>query len=107
MSRLSRIPLPYLRGGITIREHDTVYPDAPGCTTGFVYRDEGRCTVQCAVCLRTATARDPLTLVILGHWNFAPDNDDEYHTYRHTTYRRCPDCRAKKRHPSTTGRATR
>ena len=78
-------------------------PTVPGKVAGIVeYIDGGHATVQCSVCHNVNTA-DPgpggtpaiFKLVVIDRWNFAPDEG----VSGHTTYRRCPDCRAARLHP--------
>ena len=61
---LFTIPIPQKRCDVTVESHTQAYPTVPGCTSGIVeHIDDGRTTVQCAVCLRTATGQrvsDPI-----------------------------------------------
>lgn len=61
MSTRTDFPFPARRGQVIIREHGAVLPTVPGMATGIVddrSPDVG-VTVQCAVCLRTATGAAP------------------------------------------------
>ena len=81
--------------GLTIEHYDHPLPGS-GDGPGVVEYTKGKSiTVQCSVCLRTATARDPHKVVVIEAWNFAPDADKG----GYTLYRRCPDCRDARKHP--------
>lgn len=103
VATLAAIPLPEKRCEVTIRSHTQAYPTAPGCVSGIVEHVArgGRTTVQCAVCLRTATGHRVADPIIHAGWNHT---SDDYDTLRGplsqpTPYKRCPDCRAARRHP--------
>lgn len=96
---LAGIPLPDGGTDITIREHDRAYPTIPGKVSGIVYVDGRVTTVQCAVCLRTATGHKPFWPIVNRRWNHAPDDEG---TRAPTPYKRCPDCRAAGLHPEPT-----
>ncbi|WP_152353287.1 hypothetical protein [Brachybacterium subflavum] len=102
MSALARIPLPFKRFDLTVREHSEQFPVSPTWAPGIVHVEiDGhrlitRMTVQCSVCLRTATGRSATACVILGGWDFHPDPGE----LGHTNHRRCPDCRSASRHPA-------
>ena len=100
---LSTIPLPEGRTAVTVVSHTRVYPTVPGCVTGVVHVGEtdprtrqAPHTVQCSVCLRTATGASAAAPIIHAGWNFTPDEGER----GATDYRRCPDCRAARRHPA-------
>lgn len=101
-SRFADIPLPDRRTDVTIREQSRLWPNHPGYTTGVVHADEsGRTTVQCAVCLRTATGSYPGAPIIHAGWNFTSDTapGEDWPEPGHTPYRRCSDCRRQRLHP--------
>ena len=97
------IPLPEKRSELTILEHDRRYPTPAGRAKDVLYAEVDphgrgvRCTVQCAVCLRTATGHSAWWVVVQKHWNHAPDENGA--TRQPTPYKRCPDCQAAERHP--------
>ena len=100
---LSTIPLPEGRTAVTVMSHMRAYPDAPGRVSGVVHVGEANPrtrqaphTVQCSVCLRTATGASAAAPIIHAAWNFTPDDGER----GATDYRRCPDCRAARRHPA-------
>ena len=100
---LSTIPLPEKSWDVTVVSHLRAYPDAPGCVSGVVHVGEtdprtrqAPHTVQCSVCLRTATGASAAAPIIHAGWNFTPDEGER----GATDYRRCPDCRAARRHPA-------
>ena len=100
---LSTIPLPEGRTAVTVVSHMRAYPDAPGRVSGVVHVGEANPrtrqaphTVQCSVCLRTATGASAAAPIIHAAWNFTPDDGER----GATDYRRCPDCRAARRHPA-------
>lgn len=88
---------------MTITPSPSPLPTIPGKVTGIVeYTDGGHVTVQCSVCHHLNTAGPgpggttaAFQLVVIDQWNFAPDEG----VPGHTTYRRCPDCRAARLHP--------
>ncbi|MFC0673519.1 hypothetical protein [Brachybacterium hainanense] len=98
---LSTIPVPEKTCTVTVVSHTQAYPTVPGCTSGIVEYSEGRATVQCAVCLRTATGRRVHDPIVHAHWDHAGDDYDVLTGPRnpHTPYKRCPDCKAARRHP--------
>lgn len=91
-------PLPASQFGLTILEQDRLLPTLPGKAKNIVHVDGRVTTVQCVVCLRTATGYKPAAVIMLGHWNHEPDEG----VPGHTPYKRCPDCRAAKAHPEAT-----
>lgn len=100
---LSTIPLPESSCDVTVVSHMRAYPTAPGCAAGIVeHVDRGRTTVQCAVCLRTATGRRVADPVVHAGWNHTSDDYDALRgpLSQPTPYKRCPDCRAARRHPA-------
>lgn len=100
---LSTIPLPEGRTAVTVVSHMRAFPDAPGSAPGVVERGpDRRTTVQCAVCLRTATGATPAAPIIHAGWNHTSDDYDALRGPKSppTPYKRCPDCRAAHRHPA-------
>lgn len=104
---LASIPLPETPSKLTIVEHDRRYPTQAGLVEGIVHIDEHapgarnhdpvRTTVQCAVCLRTATGKGAWWVIVVSRWNHGRSDDEM--TRQPTPYKRCPDCRAAGRHP--------
>lgn len=89
--------LPDRPSKVFVMEHDRHYPTMPGKATDVVHMDGRQITVQCAVCLRTATGHTPWWVIVVHHWNHAPDKGTALGAA--TPYKRCPDCRDAKRHP--------
>ena len=83
--------------GLTIEHYDHPLPSSGGGPGVVEYTKGKSITVQCSVCLRTATARDPHKVVVIEAWNFEPDSGEN----GHTLHRRCPDCRDARKHPVT------
>lgn len=103
MSTPSEFPVPARRGQIIIGEHGALLPTVPGMVSGIVddQSPDAGVTVQCAVCLRTATGRDPGSVVVIGGWHFENDTEpgQRWPLPGPTRHRRCPDCRRARRHP--------
>lgn len=100
---LSSIPLPDRRTDVTIVEHDELLPTWPGYAPGIVYADDsGRTTVQCAVCLRTATGSRPSAPIIHAGWHHEQDTlpGERDSVPGYLPYKRCRDCRSARRHTS-------
>lgn len=101
---LSTVPLPERRGAVTVASHTRAYPTVPGCTSGIVeHVNGGRTTVQCAVCLRTATGHRVQAPIVHAGWNHTGDDYDPYWGPQNppTPYKRCPDCRDARKHPES------
>ena len=99
---LATIPLPTDKLDVTITPQTRTLPNAPGWCTGVVHATKDRVTVQCAVCLRTATARTFFITAAIAGWNHAHDKapGQELPPRGALDYRRCPDCRTAHRHPA-------
>ena len=88
---------------LTFGDPVELLPTVAGKSPGVVWHAPPLVTVQCAVCMRTATGK---TIFAVNWANFAPDGaEGERHGLHERggpplSYRRCLECQAAKRHPN-------
>lgn len=105
MSAVAEFTVSQKRTALTVVGQERLLPTVSGMAPGVVHTEDGGrgLTVQCSVCLRTATGPTPGDVIVIGGWHFENDTEPgrRWPLPGHATYRRCPDCRAARQHPRT------